>query len=562
LEAVWLERPLPVAARELVASGISPLLATLLAGRGVATPAEAERYLAPSVSDLHPASRLAGLEAAVDRLRAARSAGDPVVVVGDYDVDGVTASAILAASFRALGLSCEVILPSRRAGGYGLQPAHVERAVAGGARLLVTADCGMQAHEALDLAAMRGLDVIVTDHHLPGGRPPRAVAVVNPRQPGCTYPFPDLCAAGIALKLSTALFEASDREPPWSSLLRLASLGTIADAVALRGENRAIARLGLAELARTPSPGLQALFEAARISPPITASDVAFRIGPRLNAPGRVGDPDAALELLLTRDRARGRELASELERANQRRQALERRVLDDCAAAAGGDPPSILVAWSADWNKGVVGIAAGRLAREIRRPVILLACEPGGAATGSGRSVEGLDLHAALATASATCDRFGGHAQAIGMTVATHRLEEFRERCLEDLSRRPASSGPARTIEYDVHLTPRDVSHELVADLARLEPFGAEAPEPIVHLGPLELGATPRRFGNDHLGLVATAPGGGRAEIVAWQWGSRPGPWSTRFEILAAVELDRRATPPRPRLRLIDARPVAASAK
>lgn len=557
---VWVQRPRPTAADGLIAAGLAPTLAVLLARRGVATAAEAAAHAQPSPEDLHPPDRLAGLGAGVDLLVAARTAGHRVAVVGDYDVDGIAATALLVATLRALGIATEPILPSRRAGGYGLQPAHVERAVAAGAGLLVTVDCGMQAHEALAVAATHALPVIVTDHHLPGPVPPAAAAVVNPRQPGCAYPFRDLAGSGVALKLALALFDRCRRQPPLEALLRVACLGTIADAVPLVGENRTIARLGLEALPATRSPGLLALFRSAQLGDRIRGSDVAFRIAPRLNAAGRVGDPEPALELLLTRDAARGRELAARLEEANRLRQNLEQRVLADCAELGeGASAAPIFVAWSAAWEKGVVGIAAGRLAKELNRPVILFACEADGLATGSGRSVEGFDLHQALAPHASALRRFGGHAQAVGLTVESARLPALRERWIEELSGAAELRQREQRLEYDLSLSARDADVGLAEAVSTLEPYGSGSPEPVFRLGPLTLRRQPRRFGDGHLALSAVDPHGDTCEIVAWRWRRREEPWSGAFEILAALEVDRWQGPPTARLRLVAARSIGS---
>ncbi len=304
------------------------------------------------------------MNAALDLLVGAHRRGEPVAVIGDYDVDGLTATALLLGVLRAVGIEAHAILPNRHAGGYGPQPRHMQQAAELGCRLVITADCGIRAHEALAEAKRRGLAVIVTDHHLPGEVPVEAAAVVNPRQPGCTYPFRDLAGVGLALKVGAALLQRFERPVPWPALCRIACLGTIADAAPLVGENRVLASHGLAGLAATPSLGLRALLAEAQVGAPVSAHDVGFRIGPRLNAVGRLGAADPALELLLTRDPARARELAAELGRANEQRRALEKRVVDDCAARyEGRDLPSILVGWSTEWNRGVVGIAAGRLA-------------------------------------------------------------------------------------------------------------------------------------------------------------------------------------------------------
>jgi len=341
----------------------------------------------------------------------------------------------------------------------------------------------------------------------------------------------------------------------------MACLGTIADAVPLVGENRVVAQLGLAALPATRSPGLRALFETAQLGRRISAEDVAFRLGPRLNAPGRIGDPDPALELLLTRDSSRAVQLAREIEEANRTRQQLERRVLDDCAELlARGSAASIFVAWSPQWHKGVVGIAAGRLARELQRPVVLLACEENGFAIGSGRSIDGLDLHHVLGPSSEQLVRFGGHAAAVGLTVESRRLPELREIWSEAASAASTAAPAVRAISYDLELSARDVDLELASKVETLEPFGTASPEPVFRVGGLRLGSEPRRFGSGHVGLRALDAHGDSCEIVAWRWATREQPWHGVFEILAALEVDRWSAPARARLRLLEARPAGSS--
>jgi single-stranded-DNA-specific exonuclease len=542
----------------LTASGLPRDIATLLALRGVTTAAGAAAFLSPAIADLHDPLLLLGMREAVDLLVAAHSRGERVAVVGDYDVDGLTSTALLVGVFEALGIATHAILPNRHAGGYGLQPQHVAQAEERGCRLIVTADCGIQAHDAIAEASRRGLPVIVTDHHLPAEGPGApalgAAAVVNPRQAGCSYPYPDLAGVGLALKLAAALLTRFGREIPWTSLCRMACLGTIADAAPLTGENRVFASRGLAALAATPSAGLRALLDEAEVGSPVTARDVGFRIGPRLNAAGRLGAPDPALELLLTRDAARARELAAQLGRFNDERRALEAQVVAECEARFSGPAlPSVLVAWSAGWNRGVVGIAAGRLARQLHRPALLFAVE-GGVAVGSGRSVPGLDFHGFLRAWESRLARFGGHAQAVGLTADVTALEGLA-REWEEAAAGWAPESLTPRIEFDLGLEISEVTPELLDRLARLEPFGVGNPEPVFRVGPCRLAGAPRIFGNGHLGFLARGADGASVEVVAWSGAALAGALERPFEMLAAAELDRFRN--RPRLRLLESRPA-----
>lgn len=538
---MWAPAATPAAAAELRRAGYPPWLAALLARRGVRDRAAAELFLRPGLDQLHDPGELAGMTAAVERLLRARRDGESVAVVGDYDVDGVSGTALLAAVMRACGLEVVTILPHRLRDGYGFQPAHAERAHRLGCKVVVTVDCGTTSARAAAVAGELGLDVVITDHHLPGPELPPAVVQINPQQEACTYPFAELSGAGLAFKLALALAAACGRRPPVRQLLRIACLGTIADLVLLTGENRVIAAIGLAELGRTRSPGLRALAEVARLKPPFTTDDVGYRLGPRLNAPGRLDDAGSALELLLCGDPHRARQLAAQLDALNRERQQRELRVVEEAREVflARSSPPPILVAWRRGWHRGVVGIAAGRLARELNRPAILLGLEDD-SATGSGRSVAGIHLHRFLAPWRAQLERFGGHAQAVGMTVARRRLETLRAGW-EEAAEAWREHLAVRRYEYEIELAPGRIDRRLVAELQRLEPHGQGNPRPLVKVcGPLELAAPPRLFGRDHLAAQARGADGGRLRLVGWGWARRQEVLAGGFEVLGHLELDR----------------------
>jgi single-stranded-DNA-specific exonuclease len=552
----WVAATVPPAVERLVADGVPPGMARVLARRGVCSGEEAERFLAPRLEHLHDGLRFAGMERALDLLAAARQRAETVAVVGDYDVDGVSATALLLAALRALGLAVEAILPHRLHDGYGLQHAHVEAAVARGARLLLTVDCGSTAHGPLTAALASGLAVVVVDHHLPDRPLPPPVAHINPHQEGCPYPFRQLAAAGLALKLALALGDRLERPLPIDALLRIACLGTVADMVPLVGENRVIAALGLRALASTRSRGLRALFRQARLEPPLTATDVGFRIGPRLNAAGRLGSAEPALELLLTRDALRAEELSQQLEQLNAARQLAEQRVVEEATAqlATRGELPPLLVAWSAEWHRGVVGIAASRLMRAHGRPALLLAVE-GELASGSGRSVPGVELHHFLARWRGELERFGGHAQAVGLTVRADRLPALAAAWEAAAAAEWPPEAAGRAHVYELEVPTRRLGEDLLARLERLQPHGEGNPQPLVRVGPLRLVGSPRVFGKGHVRALATGADGGRAVLLGWGWAQRAASWSRWFEVLAYVERDRRLGTPE--LRLVDSRPA-----
>lgn len=560
----WRPADVPASASALEAAGISSRLAPLLARRGVEDAEAAERFLRPSPDHLHDPFLLAGLAEAVDRLLAARERGERVAIVGDYDVDGVTSTALLTAVFSKLGIGSEAILPHRLHDGYGFQPVHVERAQEAGCSLILTVDCGTTAVAAVAAAREAGIDVVITDHHLPGDTAlPAGTIQINPKQDGCGYPFADLAAVGLALKLALGLLRKAGREPaPLDALLRIACLGTIADLVPLVDENRVIAALGLAGLARTPSVGLQALFRKAGLHAPFSATDVGFRIGPRLNAAGRLADAGAALELLLTRDPRRAEGLAEDLDRWNRQRQDEEQRVVDQARmqldAKSESESPAITVLWQEGWHRGVVGIAAGRIARDLHRPALLLAVE-GKDATGSGRSISGIDLHGFLQPWKKRLARFGGHTQAVGLTAELAALPDLVREWQEAAAAWPEELLQ-RTYEWELELLAGAVGPELLAELSQLEPHGMGNRRPLLKVGPLELLGSPRLFGKGHLSAIARGADGASVRLLGWRWAEREDDLAGAFEGLGYVEPDTYRGGEV--LRLVDARSVSSYAK
>lgn len=554
----WIPAPVPESAAAVRAAGYPAWLAALLARRGVADAESARRFLEPSLEHLHDPLLLFGMPQAVERVMRARDRGEKVAVVGDYDVDGVTATALLLVVLRRCGIDAEAIVPHRLREGYGFQETHVERAVELGCTLVVTVDCGTSAGPAVEAAAARGIDVVVTDHHLPGEGLPAGTVLVNPRQPECEYPFADLSGVGLAFKLASALLARCGRAVDVRALLRIACLGTIADLVPLRGENRVIATLGLADLRETRSRGLRALLRVAGVRGRTRAADVGFKLGPRLNAAGRLDTAEHALRLLLTADEAEADRLAGELDAWNRERQAAELRAVEEAREmlVPRTPRPAILVAWSPAWHRGVVGIAAGRIARELHRPTILLACD-GEVAVGSGRSIPDVALHELVGRFAGELERFGGHAQAIGLTARVDRLEALRA-ALEEAA---AASWPedrlVQRLEYELELPVAALPRALL-ELERLEPFGQGNPAPLARLGPLQVLGAPRRFGNGHLSALArnagdSEKGSPAVRLLGWGWANRADRFVGRFEALGHLERDDESGGPV--LRLVDVR-------
>lgn len=527
METRWSVRPSDPRAAALAAeSGMPPLVAELLLARGVTTSDAVGAFLRPTPDALHDPERLLGVPEAADALVAAARAGRRIVVFGDYDVDGVTSVAQLKAALLRAGADAVAFLPHRLKDGYGLKPETVRRVLDElSPAVLVTVDCGITAAEGVACAREAGVDVIVTDHHLVPSELPAGAIVVNPRQPGCSYPEKELAACGIAMKLAQAVARRAGVRLPVESLLRAAALGTIADLVPLQGENRTIAALGLAALAAPRAPGLRALLAEAGVLPgrPPTSEEIAFRVAPRLNAAGRIDTAELALALFEERDPERAFAIAHDLSVRNAERQAIERRVTAEAreriARECDLESDAVIVLGAADWHRGVLGIAASRLAREFHRPVLLFSLEDG-RARGSGRSIPGVSLHGTLTEIRELFDEFGGHEQAVGGSLPAERFETLREAARALFAARVPAALLERTSEADAELSADQVTPELCAWLDRLEPHGMGNPRPLF-AGTLRaawpfrpLGATGAR------GRVSRQDGGPDLPCIAWEPG------------------------------------------
>ena len=527
--------PCPTAAtralrREL---GVSPALAQVLARRGLGDVAAARAWLA--ADEAHDPLAWDGMAEAVTVVLGHVRAGTRITVHGDYDVDGVSATAILVGVLRDLGAEVDWYLPSRTEDGYGLGAATVERLAARGTRLLVTADCGITSVDEVAAARAAGLDVVVTDHHAlrADGRRPDA-PIVHPALGG--YPCPDLCAAGVAHKVAAALLGAAGRGRAGADRadddLDLVALATVADCVPLRGENRRLVRAGLAALARTRRPGLRALLRVAQADPgELDARTVGFRLAPRLNAAGRLARADAALELLLTTDEARAGEIADELDRLNAERRLVEQRILwaaeaqvaelQQAQAAAGGGPPPAYVLWGDDWHPGVIGIVASRIAERHHRPALLIALD-GDRGTGSGRSIPAFDLLGGLDACAGHLLRHGGHRAAAGCTVARAELDALRAAFAAHAASVLSADDLVPVQRVDAVVAGDELGLELAEELGRLAPFGTANPD-VALLVPAARLADPRPMGEGkHLRFTLEA-GPARARGVAFSRTSLP---------------------------------------
>lgn len=480
----------PRLSREL---NVSPLTARVLAARGFDQSEAAFRYLQPALEDMADPYRMLGMRAAVNRLVRAVRGGEPVLLYGDYDVDGATSIVILMKVLTMLGANVSYHVPHRLRDGYGMRPEVITEAAAGGVRLIVSVDTGIRACAVVEHARRLGIDVIVTDHHLPDEQLPSAVAVVNPNQPGCSYPEKNLCGAGVAFKLAQALLAefglpATQRRRWSESLLKMVAIATVADVVPLSGENRVIVKHGLTGLASSPNPGLRALLEVAGLTSGVSpsAGQVAFRVAPRLNAAGRMDTARDVVELFLTPEESRARELAARLHSLNAARQKEERRMLEnvlaECARQPVSDSQFVLVFAGLGWHKGVVGIVASRLVERFCRPVFVLAIdEVTGEASGSGRSAGDFHLLEALESMAELFIRFGGHRQAAGVTLAAERLSEFRSRLNRFAAARLPVSELVPVVDIDTVARVDEVCSQTLAEWEWLAPFGFGNPAPVL---------------------------------------------------------------------------------
>ena len=496
------------------AARLPQVLAELLVARGVTQPAEAFAFLNPEVAHLHDPFLMLGMQAAVERLEKAIAAREPVLLYGDYDVDGTTAVVLLKTAIEMLGGEARFHVPHRLREGYGLQSSVLEEAYSEGARLVITVDTGMRAFAEAETARRLGLDLIITDHHLleAGEAVPHALAILNPNQPTCGYPEKFLCGAAIAMKLAQALLERRDlaraREKTLPSFLKMAAIATIADAVPLQGENRVIAALGLRELRRPAGAGLRALFTAAALDPAaraISGFDVAFRLAPRINAAGRMDVASDVVELFTTHDKARAAELAAKLERLNRERReteakalvAIEARLASDAELAA----DRLLVVDGDGWHRGVIGILASRVIERTAKPAIVVSVEEG-VAYGSGRSIDGFHLLNAVESCADLFTRFGGHAFAVGFALPAEKLPELKRRLRLYAEEHLGGREPEYLLRIHAELPLDRITSVLVGWLRKLEPFGHGNPEPVFVARRVRLLTPPRMMKERHLRL------------------------------------------------------------
>ncbi len=524
---VWQHLPCDDARSSALAAalGLHPTVARLLCLRGLSDPADAQRFLNPSLDHLHDPFKLADMDRAIPRLERAIAQRERIAIHGDYDVDGITSTVILRRALELLGGTVVHFIPERLRDGYGLQPPAIDRLHADGVSLIVSVDCGIRGTEAARRARDLGVDLIITDHHEPDGQLPPALAVINPKRHDCAYPDKYLAGVGVALKVVQALCTRAGKGRWLPGFVKVAAVGTLADVVPLVGENRVISRLGLASLSKGPHTiGLRALLDVTGLSgKTIDSYQVAFMLAPRVNAAGRMSTADIATRLLLATDEGmadEARALAQQLDEENVRRQQEEFELVTQARKAIETDPAvgahNVLVVGGDGWHRGVIGIAASKLVDAYHKPAIVLSID-GHVAHGSCRSIPDFDILTALERCADLFVRFGGHRQAAGLTMEAARVAEFRVRinAYADEILEPDQLRPRLRIDGPLHL--KGITHDLVRGLDSMSPYGLANPRPVFHAGVVEIVDGPRALKDRHLKMTFNQDGR-RFRAIAWR--------------------------------------------
>jgi single-stranded-DNA-specific exonuclease len=500
----------------------------LLISRGCNDEQAARAFLKPSYEQLYDPWLMLGMSEAVPRLLRAIAAGERILVYGDYDVDGTTGTAVLLRALNLLGARTGFHVPHRFTEGYGIQQAALEKAVADGYKLAISVDCGIRAHEPLYWARDHGLDVIITDHHLPdeGEGVPPAYAVLNPNQRGCNYPDKNLAGVGVAFKLVDALFREQGRERQVQAFLKVVAIGTVADVAKLTGENRTIVALGLRDLPRATNPGLRALMEVAGCGDGMTAYDIGFRLGPRINAAGRMDAARAVVDLLSTKDPEEAMRLATHLDKRNQERKQVQQQIFELAIAElessdTGPANSYVAVIAGAGWHRGVIGIAASKISERINRPCVVLSIDDD-VAHGSGRSIEPYHLLNGLTSCADLFEKFGGHSHAAGITIKPERIPELRRRLNDHAAARLTAEDLQPCVHIDAEMPSEEITFELISELEALEPYGAGNPRPVFLARNLCILSEPRLIGQRHLKMSVAGPKGRPLETIWWNGAER----------------------------------------
>ena len=497
----------------------SPLLAAILTARGFETVEKATKFLNPAYEDLHEPFLMHGVREAAERILQAIERNEKILIWGDYDVDGTTGTTLLRSVIRTLGGESTFHIPNRFTEGYGVNTPALQKAKADGVSLAITVDCGIRSFEPLEWAKENGLDVIVTDHHLSDesrGNPP-AFAVVNPNQPGCEYPDKNLAGVGVAFKLAHAMLREKGHADKINDLLKITAIGTVADIMQLTGENRSIVALGLRDLPKTKNWGLKALMEVADCRSDMTSYDIGFRIAPRINAAGRMEVAKHVVDLLECEDFNEARRLANLLDSRNRERQKMQQQITELALLETDKLSETKFVVVSGEgWHRGVIGLAASRIAERVYRPTIVLSCE-NGVAHGSARGIPNFHLLQAMESCSELFEQFGGHAAAAGMKLKTGNIEKLREMLDIHASNTLSEDQLVPVLKIDAHVSSETLSLAMVEELKRFEPFGAGNPKPVFVTKDLSIDEEPFVMKEKHLKLKLAGSSGKRFEAVWW---------------------------------------------
>lgn len=514
--------------------GVPVPIARILANRRITDAESARRFLHGTLDDLHDPYLMAGMDRAVERIFAAIKAREPILIFGDYDADGILAMVMLRKALADLGADVDHFIPERVKDGYGLKDEHIVVAGEKGARLVISVDCGIKADGFVGRARDLGIDVIITDHHLPGPVLPDALALLDPVLESSGYPDRGLAGVGVAYKLIQALFMRKGMTPETADYLRhylkLVAIGTISDVAALRGENRIMVRQGLKELERVHNPGLKSLLEVCRLSGKrVSEGDVGFRIGPRINAAGRMGNTKLAVDLFFETEERRALKIAVELDHLNAKRQRAEDKIYKhavELIKSEDRERDRILILGHESWNRGIVGIVASRLKEAFSRPVIVFGFDDG-KAYGSGRSIPEFSLIGCLEECREFFLSYGGHKYAVGCTLAMDRLPGFRDAAARVAAARITEEDMRRKVRIDTDLGFAEITPEFLEYLALLGPFGVENPRPVFLAEGAEIVGRPRKLKDSHVKFEARQQGRLR-QAIGWEkggWFSKIGP-------------------------------------
>ncbi len=498
---------------------ISPIVAALLISRGHETEEKAYKFLNPKYEDLHDPYLLKGMKTAVSRISKAIENDEKILIWGDYDVDGTTGTVVLRKCFEILGARTDFHVPHRFTEGYGLNIPALEDAKADGCTLVITVDCGIRSFEPLTWAKENGLDVIVTDHHLSDevkGNP-AAVAVVNPNQTGCDYPDKNLAGVGVAFKLIDALLKEKGKEKLAKGFLKVVAIGTIADVMKLKGENRAIVALGLRDLPQAHNFGLKALMEVADCTNEMTSYDIGFRIAPRINAAGRMDAARYVVEMLEANSFKDARRLAEMLDSRNRERQKVQQQITELALFETEGvlEKKFVVVAGEG-WHRGVIGLAASKIAEKLYRPTIVISLEDG-IGHGSARSISDYHLLNGLDSCAELFEQYGGHAAAAGMKIKQENIEELGKRLDLHAAENLSAEDMIPKVKIDALIQSKTVDLNLVEDLKKLEPFGMGNPKPVFATNNLEIVSEPFIMKEKHLRLNLRDENGRQFQAVWW---------------------------------------------